>query len=150
MRQFTVYETDTGNILKVLTQSKDPVLKEGQSFIEGNYPDDQFDIVDGQPVENVKDTARIPPTEEKELQDQQTPEGEDRSPQEHIHIRGQNRGHMEELPKDREPITAQVHLRVHLDERGYERGRGLLYIDRKHLPEETGGGMNGSRSGRTR
>lgn len=75
MRQFTVYETDTGNILKVLTQSKDPVLKEGQSFIEGNYPDDQFDIVNGQPVENVKDTARVPPTEEKELQDQQTPEG---------------------------------------------------------------------------
>lgn len=75
MRQFTVYETDTGKILKVLTQSKEPNLKEGQSFIEGNYPDDLFDIVDGQPVDNVKDTDRVPPTEEKELRDQQTPEG---------------------------------------------------------------------------
>jgi len=62
MRQFTVYETNTGNVLKVLTQSKEPVLKEGQSFIEGNYSDDQFDIVDGEPVANVKDTVTPAPT----------------------------------------------------------------------------------------
>ena len=63
MRQFTVYETNTGNVLKVLTQSKEPVLKEGQSFIEGNYPDDQFDIVDGEPAANLKDIVTpAPPT----------------------------------------------------------------------------------------
>lgn len=75
MKQFTVYESETGKIIKVLTQSREPVLKDGQGFVEGNYPDDLFDIINGHPVESVKDTARVPPAEEKEIKDQQTPEG---------------------------------------------------------------------------
>ena len=74
MKQYTVYNTDTGEILRVLLQAKPPSLEDGLSFIEGNYPDDQFDIVDGQPVSNPKDTRRVAPKPEAQQKSEITDE----------------------------------------------------------------------------
>ena len=75
MKQYTVYDAVTGKILRVLLQVKPPIVGDGQAFIEGNYPDDQFDIVDGEPVSNPKDTSRSAPPKEVKKKDELTEEG---------------------------------------------------------------------------
>lgn len=71
MKHYTVYEEASGVILKTLMQVKPPRLAAGEAFIVGNYPDDQFDIIDGAPVLNVKqyESAEIvdDPVEQDEL-----------------------------------------------------------------------------------
>lgn len=75
MKQYTVYDVVTGKILRVLLQAKPPIVGDGQAFIEGNYPDDQFNIVDGEPVSNPKDTRRSAPLKEVKKKDELTEEG---------------------------------------------------------------------------
>lgn len=57
MRQFTIYDKTTGEISKVLTQSKEPRLDLNEAMIEGNYQDDLFCVVDGAPVPLVQTKA---------------------------------------------------------------------------------------------
>jgi len=57
MRQFTIYDKTTGEISKVLTQSKEPRLDPNEAMINGNYQDDLFCVVDGVPIPLVQAEA---------------------------------------------------------------------------------------------
>ena len=51
--QYTIYATDTGDILRTLTTTSSNVeanVCEAESYIDGDYPGDQFRIVDGAAV----------------------------------------------------------------------------------------------------
>ena len=57
MRQFTIYDKDTGEISRVMTQAKEPKIDPSEGMLEGDYRYDKFYIVDGAAYPLVKTQA---------------------------------------------------------------------------------------------
>ena len=58
MADFTIYKTDTGEIISNVSTNADVtdiLLEDGQSIIEGIYEIDEHKIIDGSPVEQSVD-----------------------------------------------------------------------------------------------
>lgn len=73
MRQITEYQTKTGKITRVLllpdTHRFSPI--EGMSYLDGNYADDKFCVVDGVPVERQPDPVEQSTPYESQMSDEE-------------------------------------------------------------------------------
>lgn len=80
MKQITEYNTETGDISRVLLipEHHNPTPKEGFDYLEGNYSDDKYYIVDGVAVEKTVEQIKEEASSDSLLSDQEIADRDNR------------------------------------------------------------------------